>query len=397
MLLQPCRAWKTDNSIPVKGIDMTTTTDPILPARLEDLVALFDVRPTDVPTPDEERAEALRAPKFGTVFTDHMARVSWTSADGWKDRRIEKYGPLQLDPATAVLHYAQEIFEGLKAYKHADGSVWTFRPDQNAARFVRSAQRLALPALSVDDFIGSLAALVRTDIDWVPDGEDSSLYLRPFMYASEVFLGVRPALEAEYLVIASPVGPYFSGGVQPVSIYVSEQYHRAGPPGGTGDAKFGGNYAASLLPQLQAQQQGFDQVCFLDAATSTYLEELGGMNVFLVTDDGKLHTPELGSILEGITRASVLQLAADRGYDVVERRIPLAEVAAGLESGKVKEFFACGTAAVVTPVGRLAGATFDHEVNGGQPGELTVAIRQELTDIQYGRAKDRHNWMRRLA
>jgi branched-chain amino acid aminotransferase len=215
----------------VKGIDMTTTTDPILPTRLEDLVALFDVRHTDTPTPDADRAEALRAPKFGTAFTDHMARISWTSTDGWKNRRIEKYGPLQLDPATAVLHYAQEIFEGLKAYKHADGSVWTFRPDQNAARFARSAHRLALPALSVDDFIGSLAALVRTDIAWVPDGEDSSLYLRPFMYASEAFLGVRPALEVEYLVIASPVGPYFSGGVRPVSIYVSEEYHRAGPPG----------------------------------------------------------------------------------------------------------------------------------------------------------------------
>ena len=376
---------------------MTTTTDPILPTRLEDLVALFDVRQTAAPTPEAERIEALRAPKFGTKFTDHMVRISWTSADGWQDRRIEKYGPLLLDPATAVLHYAQEVFEGLKAYKHADGSVWTFRPDRNAARFARSAHRLALPALSVDYFIGSLAALVRTDIDWVPDGEDSSLYLRPFMYASEKFLGVRPSLEVDYLVIASPVGPYFAGGVRPVSIYVSEEYHRAGP-GGTGDAKCGGNYAASLLPQRQAQEQGFDQVCFLDAVENTYLEELGGMNVFVVMDDGTIHTPELtGSILEGVTRSSILQLAADRGYRTVERRIPLAEIASGLASGAVKEFFACGTAAVLTPVGRLAGGTFDHDINGGEPGELTMAIRQELTDIQYGRAEDRHGWMRRLA
>jgi branched-chain amino acid aminotransferase len=384
--------------IPVKGpAIMTTTSDNILPAELEDLVDLFDVTPTDTPTPDDEREAALAAPRFGTVFSDHMARITWRQESGWLDRRIEKYGPLQLDPATAVLHYAQEIFEGMKAYKHADGTVWTFRPDANAARFARSAHRLALPALSVDDFIGSIAALVRTDKAWVPGGEDSSLYLRPFMFASEAFLGVRPATEVEYLCIASPVGPYFAGGVKPVSIWVSEDYHRAGP-GGTGDAKCGGNYAASLLPQVEAQQQGCDQVCFLDSTTNTYLEELGGMNVFVVADDGTVHTPELtGSILEGVTRSSILQLAADRGHEVVERRIPLSDVVAGLGNGRVREIFACGTAAVVTPIGRLAGGTFDHVVGDGEPGELTMAIRGELTDIQYGRTADRHGWMRRLA
>ncbi|MGW8567282.1 branched-chain amino acid aminotransferase [Isoptericola sp. NPDC055881] len=375
----------------------STDASGILPAELEDLVALFDVRATDSPTPGAEREAALQAPKFGTVFSDHMARISWRQGDGWLDRRIEKYGPLQIDPATAVLHYAQEIFEGMKAYKHDDGSVWTFRPDANAARFARSAHRLALPSLSVDDFIGSIAALVRTDLDWVPSGEDSSLYLRPFMFASETFLGVRPAAEVEYLVIASPVGPYFAGGVKPVSIWVSEDYHRSGP-GVTGDAKCGGNYAASLLPQMIAQEQGFDQVCFLDATTNTYLEELGGMNVFVVMADGSVHTPELtGSILEGVTRSSILQLAADHGRDVVERRIPISEIAAGLADGSVAEMFACGTAAVITPVGRLAGSSFDHQVGGGEPGELTMAIRSELTDIQYGRAADRHGWMRRLA
>ncbi|MBO0607510.1 branched-chain amino acid aminotransferase [Myceligenerans salitolerans] len=369
----------------------------ILPAELEDLVARFEVRRTGAPTTEDERTSLLAKPKFGTVFTDHMARVSWRAADGWTDRRVEPYGPLQLDPATAVLHYAQEIFEGMKAYKHADGSVWTFRPEQNARRYARSAHRLALPELSEDDFLASIAALVRTDVEWVPGGEDSSLYLRPFMFASESFLGVRPALEVEHLVIASPVGPYFAGGVRPVSIFLSEKYHRAGPPGGTGDAKFGGNYAASLLPQLEAQQRGFDQVCFLDGAESTYLEELGGMNVFLVMADGTIHTPELGSILEGITRRSIIQLARDRGHEVVERRIPARELVSGLESGQVKEFFACGTAAVVTPIGRLASSDFDVEVGGGEPGELTMALRAELTDIQYGRAEDRHGWMRRLA
>lgn len=374
-----------------------TTSSTILPAELEDLVALFEVRRNGAPTPDAERQASLEAPKFGTVFTDHMARITWRATDGWVDRRVEPYGPLQLDPATAVLHYAQEIFEGLKAYKHADGSVWTFRPDANAARFARSAHRLALPALTVDDFIGSLAALVRTDAAWVPSGEDSSLYLRPFMYASEPFLGVRPSAEVEYLVIASPVGPYFAGGVKPVSIWVAEDYHRAGP-GGTGAAKCGGNYAASLLPQVEAQQKGFDQVCFLDAVEDKYLEELGGMNVFVVKADGSVHTPELtGSILEGVTRSSILQLVADRGHEVVERRIPLAELVKGLASGEVTEVFACGTAAVVTPVGRLAGSTFDHVVGDGGAGELTMGVRGELTDIQYGRAADRHGWMRRLA
>jgi branched-chain amino acid aminotransferase len=375
----------------------TTSSSSILRSELEDLVALFEVTSTDTPTPDAMREAALEHPKFGTVFTDHMARISWRQADGWVNRRIEKYGPLQLDPATAVLHYAQEIFEGMKAYKHADGSVWTFRPEENAARFARSAHRLALPALSVDDFIGSIAALVRTDLSWVPSGEDSSLYLRPFMFASEPFLGVRPAAQVEYLVIASPVGPYFAGGVKPVSIWVSEDYHRAGP-GGTGAAKCGGNYASSLLPQVEAQQHGCDQVCFLDSTTNSYLEELGGMNVFVVMADGSVHTPELtGSILEGVTRSSILRLVADQGREVVERRIPLAELVAGMADGTVREVFACGTAAVVTPIGRLAGGTFDSKVADGEPGELTMAIRGQLTDIQYGRAADRHGWMRRLA
>jgi branched-chain amino acid aminotransferase len=375
----------------------TASSTSILPAELEDLVALFEVTSTDTPTPDAEREAALEHPKFGTVFTDHMARITWRQADGWVNRRIEKYGPLQLDPATAVLHYAQEIFEGMKAYKHADGSIWTFRPEENAARFARSAHRLALPALSMDDFIGSITALVRTDVAWVPSGEDSSLYLRPFMFASERFLGVRPAAEVEYLVIASPVGPYFAGGVKPVSIWVSEDFHRAGP-GGTGAAKCGGNYAASLYPQVEAQQHGCDQVCFLDSTTNSYLEELGGMNVFVVMADGSVHTPELtGSILEGVTRSSILRLAADKGREVVERRIALAELVAGLADGTVREVFACGTAAVVTPVGRLAGGMFDHTVADGEPGELTMEIRGELTDVQYGRAADRHGWMRRLA
>ncbi|QAY63151.1 branched-chain amino acid aminotransferase [Xylanimonas allomyrinae] len=383
---------------------MTSTTElgtsgssAILSQDIEEIASLFTVTPTDSPTPDDERVAKLDSPKFGTVFSDHMARISWRRDDGWIHRRVEKYGPLQLDPATAVLHYGQEVFEGMKAYRHADGTVWTFRPEENAARLSRSAHRLALPALPVDDFIAACAVLVRTDIAWVPDAPDSSLYLRPFMFASEPFLGVRPADEVEFLVIASPSGAYFSGGVKPVSIWVDAEYHRAGP-GGTGAAKCGGNYAASLLPQSEAATKGFDQVCFLDGGSNTYLEELGGMNVFLVMADGSVHTPELtGSILEGVTRSSILRLAADHGRDVVERRIPLTELVDGLRNGQVSEVFACGTAAVVTPVGRLAGETFDATVGTGEPGDLTMTIRRELTDIQYGRAADRHGWMRRLA
>jgi branched-chain amino acid aminotransferase len=357
---------------------------------------LFEIRRSATPVADQQRDAALASPKFGTVFTDHMARVSFTHEHGWQDRRVEKYGPLQLDPATAVLHYGQEIFEGLKAYRHPDGTVWTFRPHANAARFAQSAHRLALPALPEADFLGAIEALVRTDLAWVPSGEETSLYLRPFMYASEPFLGVRPSLEAEFLVIASPVGPYFSGGVRPVAIWVDREYHRAGA-GGTGAAKCGGNYAASLLPQQNAHDKGFEQVCFLDASTNTMLEELGGMNVFLVNADGSVATPPVsGSILEGVTRSSIIQLLVDAGHEVSERPLPLEEVRTGLADGSIAEVFACGTAAVITPIGRLASDDFDLPVGDGAAGAVTTRVRAELTDIQYGRATDRHNWLHRL-
>jgi branched-chain amino acid aminotransferase len=356
----------------------------------------FEVRASDTPRSDVERAALLQTPTFGTVFTDHMARVTWSAAQGWHDRRIEKHAPLQLSPAAAVLHYGQEVFEGLKAYRHADGSVWTFRPWANAERFARSARRLALPELGADDFLASIEALVRTDAAWVPTGEETSLYLRPFMFASETFLGVRPALEVEYLVIASPVGPYFAGGVKPVSIWVVRDYHRAGP-GGTGAAKCGGNYAASLLPQQEAYARGCEQVCFLDAATDTELEELGGMNIVVVRADGTVSTPPLnGSILEGVTRSSVLTLLTEAGHDVREEPVRLADLRAGLEDGGVTEVFACGTAAVVTPIGRLASDDFDLTVGTGGTGPVTGAVRARLTDIQYGRVADPHGWMHRV-
>lgn len=357
---------------------------------------------TSTPTPALRRDEILAAPGFGKFFTDHMVTITWTPSGGWHDAKIEPYGPISLDPAAAVLHYAQEIFEGLKAYRHPDGSIWAFRPEANGERFARSARRLALPELPGDDFLAAIDLLVRTDADWVPSGGEKCLYLRPFMFASEAFLGVRPANEIKFLVIASPVASYFVGGVKPVSIWLSTAYTRAAR-GGTGAAKCGGNYAASLAAQLEASANGCDQVCFLDAVEQRWVEELGGMNIYFVHRDGRLVTPELtGTILEGVTRSSILALAKEQGLDVEERRVDIDEWRRGVESGEITEVFACGTAAVITPVGRLVweggevGAA--PATSGDAPaGEVTMRLRQALVDIQYGRAVDTHGWLRRLA
>ncbi|KRC50747.1 branched-chain amino acid aminotransferase [Leifsonia sp. Root227] len=342
-----------------------------------------------------EREEILANPGFGNYFTDHMVDLCWSVKGGWHRPRVSPYGPIQLEPSAAVLHYAQEIFEGLKAYRHEDGSIWTFRPEANAARMQRSAYRLALPQLPVEYFIDSLKQLIALDGDWVPSAPETSLYLRPFMFAKEAFLGVRPANKVAYYLIASPAGAYFSGGVNPVSIWLSDHWSRAGK-GGTGAAKTGGNYASSLLPQAEAAEHGCAQVLFLDSVEGKYLEELGGMNVVLVYKDGTLVTPESDSILEGITLESVLQLARDRGHTVEQRKVTIDEWRVGVESGDIVEVFACGTAAVITPIGELKSDTFTVGDITAPPGELTMALRQELTDIQYGRVRDRHNWMVRL-
>jgi len=362
----------------------------------------FTVEPRSDALPDDQREALLVDPGFGKAFTDHMVLATWTSGQGWHDAKVIARGPLSLDPSAAVLHYGQEIFEGMKAYRHLDGSVWTFRPQVNAARFARSARRLALPELSEADFIESLRALVATDEKWVPpgDAEETSLYLRPFMFASEAFLGVRPSAEVTYCVIASPAGPYFSGGLRPVSIWLSTDYTRAAP-GGTGAAKCGGNYAASLAAQVQAKGNGCDQVAFLDAVEHKWVEELGGMNLFFVQADGTIVTPELtGTILEGVTRSSIIELVGDLGHKVDERRISIDEWRDGAASGEITEVFACGTAAVVTPVGRLAwqGGEVrigDHSVDNGV-GTMTGTIRHTLLDLQYGRSPDPRGWLTRL-
>ncbi|MET1133091.1 MAG: branched-chain amino acid aminotransferase [Aeromicrobium sp.] len=343
-----------------------------------------------------ERDGILADPGFGNYFTDHMFLAEWTPEQDWHDARVVPYGPLSLDPATAVLHYAQEIFEGLKAYAHADGSVWLFRPEANAARMQRSAHRLALPQLPTEWFTGSVKALIETDREWVPTGEERSLYLRPFMFASEVFLGVRPSQHVTYSVIASPAGAYFAEGVKPVDIWLSSEYSRAGA-GGTGAAKCGGNYAASLLPQQEASAHGCAQVAFLDSVEHRWVEELGGMNLYFVHSDGSIVTPELsGSILEGITRDSIMAIARDLGHDVIERKVSIDDWRDGVADGTISEVFACGTAAVVTPVGKLKWDGGEVVSAEGESGKVTADIRGALVDIQYGRAEDRHGWMTRV-
>jgi len=356
----------------------------------------FDLRPTPTPVDDATRTGVLEAPTFGRAFTDHMVSVRWTREQGWHDGCLTPYAPISLDPAAVVLHYGQEVFEGLKAYLQPDGGVAMFRPDRNAARMVRSCERLALPALPEDVFIAACELLVRTDRDWVPGGDGASLYLRPFIYADEVGLGVRPSESAHFLVIASPAGNYFSGPLRPVSLWLSQEYVRAAP-GGTGAAKTGGNYAASLVAQQEAIANGCDQVVFLDAVEHRWIEELGGMNLFLVFDDGTLVTPALtGTILEGVTRDSVITLARELGYTVEERQVDVDEWRKGAADGTVVEVFACGTAAVITPIGALRWPGGEVIAGDGQPGPVTTRLRNALLDIQYGRAQDAHGWLHRV-
>ncbi|QCC76870.1 branched-chain amino acid aminotransferase [Nocardioides daphniae] len=327
-------------------------------------------------------------------FTDHMFTVEWTPEKGWHDARITPYGPLTLDPATAVLHYAQETFEGMKAYRHGDGSIHLFRPEANAERMITSSQRLALPELPVDDFIQAVEALVKVDERWVPAGEgEKSLYLRPFMFASEKFLGVRPSQHVTFMVIASPAGSYFKGGLKPVSLWLTEEYTRAGR-GGMGAAKTGGNYASSLIAQQEATSHGCDQVVFLDAQEGVYVEELGGMNMYFVYADGSIVTPATGTILEGITRSSIIALARQMGHEVTERRFAIDEWRKGVESGEIVEIFACGTAAVVSPVGELRSAAGTTPAPAST--ELTMKIRSALVDVQFGRADDTFGWLHQV-
>lgn len=362
----------------------------------------FSVTRNPSPVSVERRAEMLAEPGFGRHMTDHMVTIRWTADRGWHDAQVVPYGPLILDPSSMVLHYGQEIFEGLKAYRQPDGSIASFRPDANARRFRGSAHRLAMPELPDELFLASLAELLAVDSEWVPAaGGEDALYLRPFMIATEVGLGVRPSAEYLYALIASPAGPYFSGGVQPMDVWLETEFTRAAL-GGTGTAKCGGNYAASLLPQAVGAEHGCAQVAYLDAEEHTWIDEMGSNNLFFVfrpADGGEpeLVTPDLrGSVLAGITRDSLLTLARDLGMNVVERRVAGQEWLGGAATGVLTEVFGCGTAAVITPIGTVKHNGGEVTIGDGEPGPVTLRLREHLTAIQRGAAEDRHGWMHEL-
>ncbi|WP_454599045.1 branched-chain amino acid aminotransferase [Qipengyuania sp. SM2507] len=349
------------------------------------------------PVPGATRQQALADPGFGKLFTDHMVEIDYDAdKGGWFAARIGPRQPITLDPAAAVLHYAQEIFEGMKAYRHEDGSLALFRPEANARRFNDSARRMAMPDLPEELFLESVRQLVLKDRDWYPEIDGGALYLRPFMFASEAFLGVRPARQYKYMVIASPVGGYFKSGAPAVKIWVSRNYTRAAP-GGTGAAKTGGNYAASLVPQAEATAQGCDQVVFLDAVDKKWIEELGGMNLFFVFDDGSVITPPLtGTILPGITRDSLIALLREEGLTVREEPYSIDQWRIDAGTGRLIETMACGTAAVVTPVGTVAGPDGEFTIGSGGPGQLTNKLRDRLVGIQRGTVADDRGWVTKL-
>jgi branched-chain amino acid aminotransferase len=357
----------------------------------------FAFEPNSSPVTEQERVQRLIDPGFGRVFTDHMAIVRYSEAKGWHDARITARQPVAMDPAAAVLHYAQEIFEGMKAYHRPGGGAALFRPEANARRFNASARRMAMVELPEEIFLESVRALVRADKAWIPASPDGALYLRPFMFASEVFLGVKPATEYLYVVMASSVGPYFRGGAPAITLWATREFTRAAP-GGTGAAKCGGNYAASLIAQAEATRQGCDQVVFLDAVERRWVEELGGMNIFFVFDDGSIQTPPLtGTILPGITRDSIITLARDAGLTVREERYAIDQWEADARSGRLTEAFACGTAAVVTPIGAVKTAEGGFTIGGQSIGPLTQRLRSALVAIQRGEAPDSHGWIEEIA
>ena len=350
--------------------------------------------PNPNPVSDADREAKIAAGGFGKYYTDNMVIAEWDEATGWGDATVKAYGPLSLDPATSVLHYGQEIFEGMKAYTQPDGGVSLFRPEANARRFNSSAARMALPEIPEKDFVETVTALVKQDIKWVPKNVGESLYIRPFMIATEVGLGVRPSNHATYLVITTPASAYFNPS-KAVTVWISTEYVRAAP-GGTGAAKTGGNYAGSLLAQKQAAAEGCDQVVWLDSKERFWVEEMGGMNLYFVKGSGKgatIFTPSLtGTLLPGITRDSILSVAKELGYKVEEGMISVDDWRDGVASGEITEIFACGTAAVVSPIGAAKSAAGTWTTGNGEPGPITHEIREHLLGIQHGTIADTHGW-----
>lgn len=332
---------------------------------------------------------------FGKLFTDHMFVVEYTEGIGWHDARIQPYGPLAIDPASPVLHYAQEIFEGLKVYRREDGELQMFRPIENARRMNRSAARICMPELDAEFQVAAMKALVEVEKDWVPTRKGTSLYLRPTMIAHGAELGVHPAKKYLYFIICSPAGNYYKNGMAPVKIHIEDRYVRA-VIGGIGEAKTGGNYAASLKATFDAADKGFDQVLWLDGKENKYVEEVGAMNMMFVIGGKLLTAPTQGSILPGITRMSILELAKDKGLEVEVRPISVDELFKAYEEGTFTEAFGTGTAAVISPVGLLEYHGKTMVLNNGQIGPVAQDMYDTLVGIQRGERPDPHNWIDRL-
>ncbi len=345
-----------------------------------------------LPKEKRRRLENHSQLPFGRIFTDHMFYMEYREGEGWKGACIKPYEPICLDPAAVVFHYSQTIFEGLKAYYGVDGRIRLFRPERNMARLNRSARRMCMPEIDEDFVLKALKKLVSIEREWVPRERGSALYIRPLMMGTEAFLGVKPSSEYIFFIILSPVGAYYREGFNPIKIYVTDQYVRA-VRGGVGDVKTGGNYAASLMASEEAKKLGYTQVLWLDAIERRYVEEVGTMNIFFYFED-ELATPALsGSILPGITRESVIQMTRDWGLKVTERRISIDEVLEGIETGRLKECFGTGTAAVISPVGWLAYRGKEYVINQGKTGPLAQKLFDELTGIQYGDRPDPYGWV----
>lgn len=328
---------------------------------------------------------------FGNYYTDHMFLMNYDEGKGWHDPRIVPYGPIELDPAAMCLHYGQEVFEGLKAYRTDDGRILLFRPDRNMARLNSSNERLCIPAIDEAFAVEAIKKLVSVDQDWIPTAEGTSLYIRPFIFATEPQVGVHPAQELLFAIILSPVGAYYPEGLNPVRIYVEDKYVRA-VRGGMGYTKTGGNYAASLKAQDEAEKVGYTQVLWLDGVERKYIEEVGTMNVFFVIDD-EIITPELqGSILPGVTRMSCIELLKNQGYKVSERRLSIDEVARAADEGRLREAFGSGTAAVISPIGELKWDDKVMTINNGEIGAISQYLYDTLTGIQWGKLPDPYGW-----
>ncbi len=342
-------------------------------------------------TPKEKPTDESKL-GFGKIFTDHMFIMNYDTALGWHDARIVPYGPIPMDPATMCLHYGQEVFEGLKAYRTESGEIQLFRPEENFKRLNVSNERLVIPQIDVDFAVEALKELIKIEAEWVPHEKDTSLYIRPFIIAVDPFLGVRAGEQYLFMIILSPSGAYYSTGLNPVSIYVEQNYVRA-VKGGMGFTKTGGNYAASLIGQHEAHEQNYSQVLWLDGVERKYIEEVGAMNIFFVIGD-EIVTPVLqGSILAGITRKSVIEMCESWGLKVSERKISIDEIAEAYKSGELKEVFGTGTAAVVSPVGHLKWGDLVMEINDNKIGEISQRLYDTLTGIQFGKLEDTFNWI----